>query len=105
MAPKWMKKLTKAKWNVNKLNKLDEKHIRCDTSTCFIGEIYCMTNDYTNKLGEGYCEQCVKYCALVPLIIDDYHMTKEKEDLLSEIAVHMKTKHADMIGKKFLGVD
>ena len=103
VAPNWMKKLTVANFDVYKLGKKDHTVITGDPKACFMGEIHCYSGSYTDE--EYGCKQCKSFCWKVPSMLDSSHSDKVKNALLNEIAEHMRSAHAEIIGNKWLGKD
>ena len=101
MAPTWMKRLERAKWNKEKLSKKIRLILDNNAQQCFIGEIHCMSWDYINGK-ENPCDECEILCNDVPRMMQTYKTSMDKVALLDRIAEHVVEVHPDLLIKKTL---
>ena len=107
VAPIWMKKLSvkEINFDVDKLGTDDYVKLTGEPTVCFMGEIHCYNDNYNRHESGERCPECAKFCWQVPSIFDSSHGDRMKNELLNEIADHMKHTHPDIIGNKWLGKD
>ncbi len=99
MAPSWMKKLKKANWNKQKLSNRDSNVLSQNAQRCFIGEVHCMSEDYLSG-NANPCNMCKEFCKTVPNRFQPYYNTKQKKQLLDDIADHIVEQHPTLLAKK-----
>jgi len=104
VAPKWMKKLNKAKWDLSRLEYEDRRTLTCNPASCFVGEIYCFTEAYLSN-GAKPCQKCIRFCNTIPDIMSSDFTDAYKQSNMKEVADHLMSEHKDIIINKALGVD
>lgn len=100
MAPTWMKKLAKARWDKSNLSKSDLGILNGNAQYCFMGEIHCMTSSYIRENSEDKCSKCGLLCEDVPAKMTSIGSSVTKRALLENIAEHIITAHPDLVTKK-----